>query len=332
MDWFKIKVSHVLNSPLTDEEIGRLVKIQALAALKERAPTPEEISTIMRPKTAEKLDLNLRKTGVNLPLIVEKVLEDVRKLGLQRGKSRDKKAFQRANSPSKQENVPRDVPGDMVEYVPSTEKRREEKRREEPSLKHEQINKKSLIDSSFPMKKDWSILNQQANTSKICNEVDGLACVEDNRAALDAERSLSGIKSSFESEFNKLWLAYPVKDGKKAAMKHFAASVKTIDDLRRCAVSVENYLRYLATTGRFPKNGATFFNNWEDFADPGVVNLMILAINETANKQADSDPPPSADAALFMKTAWSKRNGGKWVWSEPMPDTVRVITGDITHV
>ena len=70
MDWFKIKVGHVLNSALSDEDLGRLVKIQALTALKERAPTPEEMATIMRPKTADKLDKNLQRTGVNLPLIV----------------------------------------------------------------------------------------------------------------------------------------------------------------------------------------------------------------------------------------------------------------------
>ena len=98
----------------------------ALAALKERAPTPEEMATIMRPKTAEKLDKNLQRTGVNLPLIVEKVLEDVRILGIQRVKHRKEKALQRGLSASKSENVHRDVPRDMVECVPGVEKRREE--------------------------------------------------------------------------------------------------------------------------------------------------------------------------------------------------------------
>ena len=332
MDWFKIKVGHVLNSALSDEEIGRLVKIQALAALKERAPTPEEMATIMRPKTAEKLDKNLQRTGVNLPLIVEKVLEDVRKLGLQRGKSREKKAFQRGVSPSKSENVPRDVPGDVVECVPRTEKRREEKRREDNTIKHDEVYKKEQIDSCFPMNKDWGLSTAAARNLKDGADTDGLLCVSDDRPMNSKELAVSGPKNQFEPEFNKLWLSYPVKDGKKAAMKHFLASVKNVDDLRRCAVAVENYLRYLATTGRFPKNGATFFNNWEDFEDVSAVNAMILAINETSNKQGDSDPPPSADAAMFMKTAWSKRNGGKWVWSDKMPDTIRVITGDITHV
>ena len=332
MDWFKIKVGHVLNSALSDEDLGRLVKIQALTALKERAPTPEEMSTIMRPKTADKLDKNLQRTGVNLPLIVEKVLEDVIILGVKRGKSKKKKALQRDFSLSKSENVPRDVPGDVVECVPRTEKRREEKRREDNTIEHDELYKKEQIDSGFPMKKDWGLSTAAARNLKDGADTDGLSCVSDDRPTNSKELAVSGPKNQFKPEFNRLWLSYPVKDGKKAAMRHFLASVKNIDDLRRCAVAVENYLRYLATTGRFPKNGATFFNNWEDFEDVNAVNSMILAINETSNKQGDSDPPPSADAAMFMKTAWSKRNGGKWVWSDKMPDTIRVITGDITHV
>ena len=97
MDWFKIKVRHVLNTPFTTEEIGLLVKFQALVAQKESMPTMGEIRTIMREnsfiKLAEKLELN----GVKVDFIGEKVLEDVtsssikRKLNAKRvGKFRDK--------------------------------------------------------------------------------------------------------------------------------------------------------------------------------------------------------------------------------------------------
>lgn len=97
MDWFKIKVRHVLNTPFTNEEIGLLVKFQALVAQKESMPTMGEIRTIMREnsfiKLAEKLELN----GIKVDFIGEKVLEDVTSSSIKRelnakrvGKFRDK--------------------------------------------------------------------------------------------------------------------------------------------------------------------------------------------------------------------------------------------------
>ncbi len=68
--------------------------------------------------------------------------------------------------------------------------------------------------------------------------------------------------------FEERWLNYPNKDGKKAAQKHFLASVKSDEDLRDFDKSLENYLGHLKIeTWKRPKNGSTFFNNWRDWVD-----------------------------------------------------------------
>lgn len=68
--------------------------------------------------------------------------------------------------------------------------------------------------------------------------------------------------------FNELWRAYPKKDGKKQAMRHFNTTVKTMGDARRLRAALDNYCDHLTTNGTAPqfiKNGSTFFNNWHDW-------------------------------------------------------------------
>ncbi|MCP4989360.1 MAG: hypothetical protein GY928_25875 [Colwellia sp.] len=65
--------------------------------------------------------------------------------------------------------------------------------------------------------------------------------------------------------FESLWEAYPKKDGKKAAERHFNASVKTDQDKEDIKKALANYKReVVGVENRFIKNGSTFFNNWKD--------------------------------------------------------------------
>jgi hypothetical protein len=68
--------------------------------------------------------------------------------------------------------------------------------------------------------------------------------------------------------FEKHWTNYPRKDGKKEALRHFLASVRSLEDSDRLAGALQNYLRYLKrgkVEERFFKKGSTWFNNWEDW-------------------------------------------------------------------
>jgi len=77
-------------------------------------------------------------------------------------------------------------------------------------------------------------------------------------------------EDEIESVFEILWSKYPNKDGKKEALKHFHSSVKNSKDIANVKKAVDNYLQHLeinGTTGKFVKNGSTFFNNWSDWVD-----------------------------------------------------------------
>ncbi len=67
--------------------------------------------------------------------------------------------------------------------------------------------------------------------------------------------------------FNKLWERYPNKDGKKAALRRFKASVKTKQDVKNINKALDNYLKSEKVKKGYIKNGSTWFNNWEDWVD-----------------------------------------------------------------
>lgn len=70
--------------------------------------------------------------------------------------------------------------------------------------------------------------------------------------------------------FEAVWGKYPRKDGKKDALRHFWATVKTEEDWVSIKKAVENYMRHLEINKvepQFIKNGKTFFNNWHDWVD-----------------------------------------------------------------
>lgn len=68
-------------------------------------------------------------------------------------------------------------------------------------------------------------------------------------------------------DFEKIWLLYPPKNrvGKKEAVRHFEASVKSAKDYEDIQISIKNYLLTDPVRKGFVKNASTFFNNWRDF-------------------------------------------------------------------
>ena len=73
------------------------------------------------------------------------------------------------------------------------------------------------------------------------------------------------------SLFEDIWKRYPNKDGKKDALKHFKATVKGNGDWDKINLALDNYLAHLQVeTWKKPKNGSTWFNNWEDWVEVKV--------------------------------------------------------------
>lgn len=66
--------------------------------------------------------------------------------------------------------------------------------------------------------------------------------------------------------FEKIWERYPNKDGRKAAERHFSATVKTPEQINQINKALDNYLQHLQKEDwKRPKNGSTWFNNWQDW-------------------------------------------------------------------
>jgi len=70
-----------------------------------------------------------------------------------------------------------------------------------------------------------------------------------------------------QNHFEVVWRKYPNQDGKKAALKHYIASVKTDEDRRAIEKALDNYLRSDRVKHGYIKNGSTWFNNWRDWID-----------------------------------------------------------------
>jgi hypothetical protein len=73
--------------------------------------------------------------------------------------------------------------------------------------------------------------------------------------------------------FENLWKQYPNRSGKKAALRHFKATVKSGDDLNEITKALENYLNSNNVRKGFVKNGSTWFNEWRDWVEP--TDLMM---------------------------------------------------------
>lgn len=76
------------------------------------------------------------------------------------------------------------------------------------------------------------------------------------------------VKARGVVNFDALWKKYPNKDGRKDALRHFNASVKTEQDWLDIQDALENYLGHLRIEKwKSAKNGSTWFFNWRDWID-----------------------------------------------------------------
>jgi hypothetical protein len=68
--------------------------------------------------------------------------------------------------------------------------------------------------------------------------------------------------------FGSFWEGYPNRQGRKNALRHFEASVKTEGDVGNLERALGNYLRSENVRSGFIKNGSTWFNEWQDWVNP----------------------------------------------------------------
>jgi len=88
------------------------------------------------------------------------------------------------------------------------------------------------------------------------------------------EKEVCKVEGNPES-FEMLWERYPNKDGKKEALRHFCASVKSEKDLADIKRALENYIGSKNVREGYVKSGATWFNNWRDWIDFAGVGKKV---------------------------------------------------------
>lgn len=110
----------------------------------------------------------------------------------------------------------------------------------------------------------------------------GLAKRSSAKAVLSTSKqnvASSSSSSSFSKElihtcafdnaplFNTMWQEYPVRKGKKAALRHFKATVKNQQDFDNIKKALQNYKNSKSVKGGFIQYGSTWFNQWQDWIE-----------------------------------------------------------------
>ena len=67
--------------------------------------------------------------------------------------------------------------------------------------------------------------------------------------------------------FNTIWSKYPNKVGKKAALRHYQASVKSESDIDLINKALENYLKSERVAKGYIQNASTWFNDWKTWVE-----------------------------------------------------------------
>lgn len=111
--------------------------------------------------------------------------------------------------------------------------------------------------------------NQQKQDSQKDSKQDNQRTAEGQQE--DTNNECNALNTSKDKEiyilaFEEIWKRYPNKDGRKAAERHFSATVKTPEQISQINKALDNYLQHLQKEDwKRPKNGSTWFNNWQDW-------------------------------------------------------------------
>lgn len=86
--------------------------------------------------------------------------------------------------------------------------------------------------------------------------------IEDENVNEGESKNNNTLRASW---FDEIWNQYPSKVGRKAAEKHFLASVETEQDFANIKIALKHYLESERVFNGFKQNGSTWFNGWRDW-------------------------------------------------------------------
>lgn len=135
------------------------------------------------------------------------------------------------------------------------------------------IKKETRDVTTYWIEKDYEKWTLLVSKKRLLNNDTRGSIIFDNqlvskkRHTKDIKDNLKTIYSPSIIDFEQIWSKYPNKVGKKMAIKHFKASVKTKEDLENLQKAITNYLSSKRVSQGFVQNGSTFMNNWRDWID-----------------------------------------------------------------
>lgn len=112
-----------------------------------------------------------------------------------------------------------------------------------------------------------------------CNPTDRMKDVLDSQSPGEISKDLetlnrylkiqtAGDGTVKQADFEAIWKQYPKPVGKKMAIRHFFASVKTQNDLERIQKALANYTESYNVGRGFIQNGDRWFGDWQGWVDP----------------------------------------------------------------
>src|SRR3990167_738620 len=115
-------------------------------------------------------------------------------------------------------------------------------------------------------------------------------------------------KAEAERNFETIWKLYPDRTGRKSALRHFLATVKTAADLAAIGRALEKYKASERVRKGFIQNGSTWFNNWQDWTthqEPReAVQKAVQARTEAARATADAQEREKAQEKQKVETVY----------------------------
>ena len=128
--------------------------------------------------------------------------------------------------------------------------------------------------------------SSSGHMTKSCPEDDGHMDNENDNDNLNDNLFINNvtsanaeIKTYFDNKelFEQIWKRYPRPLGKKAALRHFLASVSNEELWRDVNTALDNYISFInknQTAEKFIKYGSSWFNNWNDWLEVKTENEL----------------------------------------------------------
>jgi uncharacterized protein YdaU (DUF1376 family) len=155
--------------------------------------------------------------------------------------------------------------------------------------------------------------NSPAIDSPLANACPSIEAVSETETDLLSDREKS-------KAFEDLWGRYPMKDGKRAAERHFGVSVKTPADLEAITAALDTYLYHLRrNVWKKPKNGSTWFNNWRDWVEWEEHTVAPNTVPNDAPDYGDAPDVPDPEPDLMLMRDWAAATA-KFEVENPRPE------------